>query len=89
MQTKRTSDLGTNFTAYYPRNTIVLVLSKLGEHRVFLTHNRFGFPAITGTYRTAYGARMALKALRGKAAKLADAWGRDRRAWAEYGESLG
>lgn len=89
MQTKHTINGETRYVAYYPRNFIVIVVSEGSEHRVFLTHNRFLFPAITGTYRTAYGARMALKALRDKAAKLADHYGRDQRAWAEYGESLG
>ncbi len=89
MHTKHTINGETRYVAYYPRNVIVIVVSEGGEHRVFLTHNRFLFPAFMGTYRTAYGARMALKVLRRKAADLADAWGRDRRAWAEYGESLG
>lgn len=89
MHTKHTAERGTRYVAYYPRNVIALIMSKAGEHRVVLTHNRFSLPAFMGTYRTAYGARMALKVLRRKAADLADAWGRDRRAWAEYGESLG
>lgn len=89
MQTKNTVEHGTRYTALYTRNVIVLVRSKGGELRVILTHNRFSFPAIKGTYRTAYGASMALKAMRRKAAVLADHYGRDRRAWAEYGESLG
>lgn len=89
MQTKNTIERGTEYVAYYPRNIIMLTMSNAGEHRVVLTHNRFSLPAFTGTYRTAYGARMALKAMRRKAAVLADHYGRDRRAWAEYGESLG
>jgi hypothetical protein len=89
MNTKHTTEGGTQYVAHYPRNLILLIMSKGDEHRVVLTHNRFSLPAITGTYRTAYGARMALKAMRRKAAVLADHYGRDRRAWAEYGESLG
>ena len=76
-------------TVKHTRNTNALTLHRPGEHHVILMHRRMSMPAFTGKYRTAYGARMALQAKRKAYAKLADLWGRDRRSWAEYGESLG
>lgn len=70
------------------RNTYDLTTRMDGGYRVILGHTRLNLPPRKGTYRTAYGARMALRAMRVDYARLADEWD-SLRAWAKLAETLG